>query len=76
MVGDGCFVGGGLAGFVIVGWVVDGCGKCGLDFGFSRLLMMVLMFLLFGFLSWYGGLGGGSGWSPIILPRLVGWFGW
>ena len=43
MVGDGCFVGGGLAGFVLVGWVVDGCGKCGLDFGFSRLLMMVLM---------------------------------
>ena len=49
MVGVGCFVGGGLTGFVIVGWVVDGCGKCGLDFGFSRLWMMVLMLL--GFLS-------------------------
>ena len=43
VVGTGCFVGGGLAGFGVVGWVVGSCGKCGLDFGLSRLLMMVLM---------------------------------
>ena len=27
VVGDGCFVGGRLVGFVVVGWVVGNCGK-------------------------------------------------